>query len=239
MQVRGVDARGLQIDDRLFLIPDDKDGLDSTPVPSLVVEERGEQIARAESQSFTPTDSELLFGLQQDIESNARKPANAARGESQPLLDIVAPATVSAIPPTPDALSALSNKNTLNVRELQQSNFESLFSDMGIVGERVLTFPSDSTYMGNVNKAQLRELLNSFDPSSDVLSVIGCSLGPTNHNEGQEGLARGRANRVREELLYAGVPDSRILAEGCWAEETFDERMPRRGVVVTLKRPIT
>ena len=90
--------------------------------------------------------------------------------------------------------------------------------------------------MGSENKARLSAMLDDFNAQSDVLSVIGCSMGATNHAGGQEALTRGRASRVRDELLYADIPEENILEEGCWAEEAYDQRMPRRGVVVTLKR---
>ncbi|MFK7994272.1 MAG: hypothetical protein AB8B87_09045 [Granulosicoccus sp.] len=242
MQVRGVDARRLQLDNEIFSEPAGKGELNKVPESTPAVTKPVEQIARAEipapasSLAEPSVASEPQAIAQSQLGSSSLiAPVNGAR----PLLDLVAPSVATARPQSHDAIAALSDKYTKNVRELEQSNFESLFSEMGIVGEKVLTFANDSTRMGDLNKARLQELLRSFDPEKDVLSVVGCSLGPTNHTGGQEGLARGRAMRVREELLYAGVPESQILAEGCWAEETFDERMPRRGVVVTLKRPIS
>ena len=156
------------------------------------------------------------------------------------MLDLVAPSVATtAEPPSLAGMLELSGGKTQNIRELQQSNFEALFADMGIVDEKVLTFPNDSIRMGDDNKARLNALLQGFNPQSDIFSLVGCSLGATAYAGGQEGLALGRAQRVREELLYAGIPENKILTEGCWAEDSFDERMPRRGVVVTLKRPIS
>lgn len=246
MQVRGVDASKLKLDNEIFSTPALKARKSLPPVaPSTTKVVSGEQLVDANqrpqvqelpsssqsAQIIVPQDSP-----QEPSDSIASLTANSA---SRPLLDLIAPSVVTAKPQSFDTIGALAGKSTQNIRELQQSNFESLFAEMGIVGEKVLTFANDSTRMGDLNKARLSELLQSFNPESDILSVIGCSLGPTAYSGGQEGLARGRAKRVREELLYAGIPDSKILAEGCWAEETFDERMPRRGVVVTLKRPIS
>lgn len=154
------------------------------------------------------------------------------------LLDIAAPSMAKSAPVTEqfgsvERLSALPRQN---VRDLGESNFASVFDDFGIVDEAILRFDNDSVRMGQGNKYRVRRFVEQFNVESDVLSVIGCSNGPTSLAIGQEGLALGRAQRVKEELLYAGVPEANILEEGCWAEDYFDNRMPRRGVVLTLKR---
>jgi len=214
MQVKGVQAENLSVDSGIFL--------NSTPLPA---------------SDPLPPEPKLPEPVVNELQDNelqaAGKPetldiaALTADQESPSLFELIAPTVARA-----------QGANTQNVRVLEQSNYESIFSDMGIVSEKILTFPNDSIRMGSGNKALLRKLLDSFDPSSDILSVVGCSLGPTQYEGGQEGLARGRANRVRDELLFAGVPKENILQEGCWAEEGYDQRMPRRGVVITLKREL-
>ncbi len=36
--------------------------------------------------------------------------------------------------------------------------------------------------------------------------------------------------------MLAGIDSDKVLEEGCWAGVYYDEVMPRRGVVVTIKR---
>ena len=122
------------------------------------------------------------------------------------------------------------------MRDLGQSNFTDILQELGTVEETILTFGNDSTRMGPNNKQRVKQFVELFDPERDVFSVIGCSHGNTNVEGGQEALARGRALRVKEELQFAGIPHDKILHEGCWAGEQFDKRMPRRGVVLTIKR---
>lgn len=155
----------------------------------------------------------------------------------RPLLDIAAPGLAG----TNDAqlysqYSKLQLFSTDNVRELGQSNFAEMLQEMGTVKETILTFNNDSTRLGVNNKERVKHFVAQFDPDRDVFSVIGCSHGNTAVQGGQQALALGRALRVKQELQFAGIPDNRILEEGCWASERFDERMPRRGVVLSLKR---
>ena len=181
----------------------------------------------AEAQALEQSDEQLL---------NQASSEPASKREKKTFLDLVAP-TVPATEPSGQAVLAIKpDRDTKNVMELQQSNYEDLFADMAFVSEKVLTFANDSTQIGDANKVRLQELVEDFEVESDVFSVVGCSLGQTNRAGGQEELAMGRAMRVREELLYAGIPGDNIVEEGCWADEAFDLRMPRRGVVVTLKR---
>ena len=89
--------------------------------------------------------------------------------------------------------------------------------------------------IGNVNK----DLITSYAKAmreTDVISVVGCSHGKTDLKNGNQVLALGRAHRVKEALILAGVMHHQILDEGCWASEDFDSVMPARGVLMTLKR---
>ena len=124
-----------------------------------------------------------------------------------------------------------------NVMDLGGSNFASLFVDYADVVERILVFPNDSERLGPDNKSIVAEVAERFDPERDVFSIVGCSLGPTSLPNGNERLALGRANRVKEELVQVGVPSERIVDEGCWAGDS-SERFPSRGVVLTLRRQV-
>lgn len=135
-------------------------------------------------------------------------------------------------------VSKIASSNSMNVFDLGQSNYVNALSDHDSVVEQVLTFPNDSLRMGKANKQLLDALVTRFNPTTDLFSLIGCSLGPTNLKNGNAALALGRASRVREALLFAGVDRHKILDEGCWAGDSPRSTLPRRGVVVTLNRQL-
>ncbi|NND91524.1 MAG: hypothetical protein HKN42_11735 [Granulosicoccus sp.] len=123
-----------------------------------------------------------------------------------------------------------------NVFNLGKSNYQDLLASHVPIQEQVLTFPNDSLRLGELNKQLIEQMVSEFRPHTDMFSVIGCSLGPTQLKSGNAALALGRAGRVREALLFAGIPQERILDEGCWAGDSPDNSLPRRGVVLTLNR---
>ena len=223
------DAPLTKADDSLLVVAPSSEDI----VPSSKVVAPSSEVITPSSVVVAPSSEVVTPSSTADLSATATINSNVTDSS---LLDLVAP-SVPAQRQVPIDIAALRPDDTTeNFMDLQQSNFANAFADMGIVREKVLTFPNDSTFMGDENKTRLKSMLDGFNAQSDVLSVIGCSMGATNHAGGQEALARGRALRVRDELLYAGVPEENILEEGCWAEEAFDQRMPRRGVVVTLKR---
>jgi len=123
-----------------------------------------------------------------------------------------------------------------NVAEIGRSNYAGVFEDHADVEELVLVFPDDSMVLGVDNKRLIRETVARVDPQRDLFSILGCSFGRTAIDNGNEVLATGRANRVKEALIVAGVPGERVLDEGCWAGAPA-ENFPGRGVVLTIKRP--
>lgn len=123
-----------------------------------------------------------------------------------------------------------------NVFELGESNYRKLLAGRQVIREQILTFPNDSLRLGEFNKGIIQQMVASYRPDTDLFSVIGCSLGPTRLKSGNAALALGRASRVREALLFAGVTPDRILDEGCWAGDSAGRAMPRRGVVLSLNR---
>lgn len=122
-----------------------------------------------------------------------------------------------------------------NVAEIGESNYRVFFEGYVDQKELVLTFPDDSMVLGPANKKQIQTALTESDPTQDLYSIVGCSFGTTRIENGNEVLAIGRANRVKEELMFAGVPRNRILDEGCWAGSP-DVEFPSRGVVLTVMR---
>jgi hypothetical protein len=123
-----------------------------------------------------------------------------------------------------------------NIYETMSSNFSEVFAGYEDVKQSILVFPNDSLRLGETNKQIIERYVAEMDPETDVLSVIGCSHGNTEINNGNSLLALGRANRVKEAFMFSGLEHDKILDEGCWAPQTFDDVMPQRGVVLTLKR---
>lgn len=123
-----------------------------------------------------------------------------------------------------------------NIYETMNSNYKDVFAGYEDVSQSILIFPNDSLRLGEANKQIIEQYVDQMDLNTDLLSVIGCSHGNTEIANGNSLLALGRANRVKEALLFSGLEHDHILEEGCWAPQPFDDVMPRRGVVLTLKR---
>lgn len=123
-----------------------------------------------------------------------------------------------------------------NMYDARESNYSALFNDYQDVESTVLVFSNDSLRLGQKNKRIITDIASRMNPETDLVSVIGCSHGRTAIDNGNSVLAVGRAHRVKEAFVFAGVDYGKVLDEGCWARVHFDEMMPRRGVVLTLKR---
>lgn len=134
------------------------------------------------------------------------------------------------------SLPLLVPPSSQNVFDLGGSNFQNLLTEHEVVKEQILTFANDSMRLGQLNKQLINQLVDAFDPETDMFSVIGCSMGPTAVEGGNAALALGRADRVVDALRFAGVESKQILDEGCWAGDGSLESLPRRGVVLTLNR---
>lgn len=145
--------------------------------------------------------------------------------------------SVSSEPTEPRLLAAnASDARRQNYFESGRSNYEGVFRQYEAVDSSVLIFPNDSLRLGGTNKAIIEQYVAKMNPETDVLSVVGCSLGPTSINNGNSLLAIGRANRVKEAFLFSGIEHDQVLEEGCWAPGRAGMELPTRGVVVTLKR---
>lgn len=151
---------------------------------------------------------------------------------ANPLNPLVSRATAAST----NLMPALAAPETQNVFDLGGSNFQNLLAQHKVVKEQVLTFANDSMRLGKLNKQLINQLVDTFDPRTDMFSVLGCSMGPTAVEGGNAALALGRADRVVEALRYAGVDSQLILDEGCWAGGGSLENLPLRGVVLTLNR---
>lgn len=119
-----------------------------------------------------------------------------------------------------------------------RSNYAELFAAYENVREVTLVFDNDSMRLGEGNKAVIGEYVREMDPTTDVISVIGCSHGRSALANGNELLSIGRANRVKEAFVYAGIDHAAVLEEACWAPTTSGVGLPPRGVVLSLKRRV-
>ena len=161
--------------------------------------------------------------------------------------DEIAPSLVDATGGRTDALAVTDDRSPApattpfgarvkrNLYDGLSSNYAELFAAYGDVSSDTIVFPNDSMRLGEAQKRLIEGYAERLDPDTDLLSVIGCSHGNTAIPAGNALLATGRANRVKEALIFAGVPAAAVLDEGCWASQAH-ETFPGRGVVITLKR---
>lgn len=128
-----------------------------------------------------------------------------------------------------------SDQTPPNFSETGESFYAPILSAYTTFGSYTMEFDNDSMFMGNVNKRVAMDIVQRFDTSRDLISLIGCSHGRTALAGGNKALAIGRADRVKEEFVRAGIDADKMLDEGCWAN-TYHDKMPRRGVVVSHQR---
>jgi len=220
MYVLGADAAGLQLDASLF---DDQHRKPNLPAGAIIASAPEEVLPTSDS-----TDSPL------------RNPALNARAYTSPTNRVSAQPMAG---PLPNAVSTSARSSgpmvklpiKRNMYDLERSNYAELFDNYETLERKVLVFANDSMIMGDSNKKVTEAIARNFDSSTDLISVIGCSHGSTALRNGNAVLANGRASRVKEEFLIAGIDSELVLDEGCWAGSHFD-KMPPRGVVVTHKR---
>jgi len=157
-----------------------------------------------------------------------------------PVISLVTQDLVSQIASGP-AVTTLQGVNSSNVEVnnlfySQSSTFSSLLDSRDRVDRQIIVFGNDSMILGNTNKLLIDQFVANRLGKDDLISLVGCSNGPTALAVGNEGLALGRAQRVTEALLARGVARERILDEGCWAPVSAGEKFPSRGVVLELWR---
>lgn len=140
--------------------------------------------------------------------------------------DASATAAVAPVPEptpvTPQLPATLAYIERKNMYETRVSAFSEFTSEYNSVRKQVLIFPNDSLRITPRVRSALDRLSQEFRPGSDVLSVIGCSHGNTDLDNGNALLAVGRSKRVKRYLADQGVPRNRILDEGCWSPLHFE-----------------
>lgn len=164
--------------------------------------------------------------------------ADAVRFEdrSAPLFTDAAgePVALAFARPAPDS-DGFAARVKENLYHRLSSNYAELFASYADVDSVTIDFGNDSMRLGKSQKLLIDGFADRLRPDTDLLSVIGCSHGATALTNGNSLLALGRANRVKEALVFAGVPPGAVLDEGCWAGQGHPV-FPARGVVLTLKR---
>jgi len=190
-----------------------------------------QRVGGAEARELTLNDELFAGEPLADFTMASFEPGPNLSGEDEPGM---AAANVAPVAPARASVEseALVRQNLF---ELRRSNYAPLFSEYEDIRADTLIFANDSLVLGEANKRLVAEYVRALDPATDVLSVIGCSHGRSAIDNGNELLAIGRANRVKEALMFAGLDHDQVLEEGCWAG-TYHEVFPRRGVVLTLKR---
>ncbi len=143
--------------------------------------------------------------------------------------------------PVPTDKSSLDDgfqaRNLADVLAIGGERFAPL-AGQAIAEQVILTFDDDSTRLSASNQQALLALTKDFDPQQDLISVIGCSHGPTGAPGRNRALAIGRADRVRVELIAQGVNAHKVLDEGCFSAQA-KPGMPGRAVVVSVHRRTT
>jgi len=257
MFVRGASTNNVVVDDSLFNI--------QKAMPAPAPEPRQEidpAVTIAESTTVTPDDS--APAMADSTPANSEDPAptiadlnsDGANITPIPNTSVMKSNTVlseeerqrreleesvAALAPLKDLAHSNDFQNSDAYEEIPnmfvtgQSRYQDILKDYDVVDTSTLVFQNDSMLLGRDNKKMIRQIVREFDKDTDVISVIGCSHGRSNLDNGNAYLANGRAARVKEEFLSIGLAPKEVLAEGCWADVAH-ETMPARGVVVQLKR---
>ena len=210
MYVLGADASGLQLDTQLF---DHQQRKPKLPSGALIASTYENTLAQPRSPFTSPT------------RRVAAEPLTPSISSVRPIGKAAAPSSVS--------IAKLPVKR--NIYDIDRSNYAEVLAHYRTVERKVLVFANDSMVMGDANKRIASRLADNFNSETDLISVIGCSHGTTTLRNGNALLANGRASRVKEEFLMAGIDAELVLDEGCWAGSAHD-KMPARGVIVTHKR---
>lgn len=230
MLVRGADVSNIQSDDSIFADPEQL-----PPANDLIAREQpGNQLAPQSGFDSPVARNDARRRLQANTE--IEQASLSQTFESNTTLT-PEPSVLMSAQRTPE-INPLDGIGKQNIADLGASNYDSLLATKQNVAEQVLIFGDDSYVLGARNKQILGQVMDSFNPATDVVSIVGCSTGATKIDNGNAALAIGRANRVKEALLYSGVPHDKIYDEGCWSPEANSTPFPNRGVVITVKRDV-
>lgn len=201
----------------------------------------GGRLQPASEQRVRGADATVAIELNDDLFAlSAASPVSRVAFDADLEPQVVDVATGEAVDPDADAPVQL-DSDPFRARIKQNlygrigSNYAQLFADYQDIDQHSLTFANDSMRLGAEQKAIIADYAARTNPQTDLVSVVGCSHGRTAIDNGNSVLAIGRANRVKEALVYAGLSPEIVLDEGCWAGD-YHATFPKRGVVMTLKR---
>ncbi len=161
-----------------------------------------------------------------------------------PVISIITPKLVQQVSARTADGPSLRTLNTSNVEVNNlfnggESAFSSLLDDYNQIQRQIIVFGDDSLVLGETNKSLLDQFVESQYQRGDIISLVGCSNGPTSLEIGNEGLALGRAKRVTVALMTRGIEREQVFNEGCWAPVSAGDAFPNRGVVLELWRENT
>lgn len=185
--------------------------------------------------------SSRRFKVEDPSLSEVQYVASLGLEDTSPIIALITPELVSNVSKKATdgpSLQAL-NSSKVEVNNLfygNESTFASVLDDFQRVDQQVIVFGNDSMVLGDTNKQLIEQFVDAKMKDNDVISLVGCSNGPTALEIGNEGLALGRAQRVTQALLARGVARDKVLDEGCWAPTNVGDRFPSRGVVMELWR---
>lgn len=130
------------------------------------------------------------------------------------------------------------NQEIENLFSRGSSNFESVDESYRTVRKDTIIFDDDSLVLKAKGREQISKLIDFYDLNTDVFRLIGCSIGPTKIDGGNEQLAMGRSKRVAQELVSREVSLEAIFDEGCWSPSAGGSEVeyPARAVVIELQR---
>lgn len=181
------------------------------------------------------------FKIEDPAFSEARYVASLGLDEASPVIALITPDIVSKVSEQASDGPSLQglNSSKVEVNNLfygNESTFASILENYQRIDRQIIVFGNDSMILGDTNKQLIEQFVDGKMKDTDVISLVGCSNGPTSLDIGNEGLALGRAQRVTQALLARGVAREKVLDEGCWAPTNVGDRFPSRGVVIELWR---
>lgn len=168
---------------------------------------------------------DAIFGEEFDELTNSSQSENALADNTtrQSIPDLTGDEPI-VIPPTVSLEGSADNENILQ--------------GMSIVDESLLIFDGESLLLGERNKRRVVDVVKNFNKDSDVFSMLGCiSSEDSERADDASAIVRGRTERVRSELRYAGIPDEKIKTESCVGDGTTDApNLPPDSVLLLLNR---
>jgi len=179
LYVRGADASQVILNDAAFVASSqDKLSTTSKPLDEIATSTPINPGALTDGPSAQTSETFVAARIDEPLEiireTQSRTPLSVA-DEINPLQNMVSAQYGAGT----FSLPLVALPEVQNVFELGTSNYIDVLTELEIVAQRTLTFPNDSLRLGNINKQLVENMVTRYQPSTDVFSVIGCSMGPT------------------------------------------------------------